>query len=651
MRDIRIDHFHKGLLSEVDSKANKSLEKWRKVFPNCSKGESIILENTQRYLTEANSTSDMAGYDGFVLNLARRSFSKSIAKDIVSIQPMVSPVSKVFYMDPEITSGLTHESFIDQHTSMRGYSNWDSSRGLYSYLSGATTALTASQLFSGSTSVIPYSGGQEGLSALQLLEQTVGSTVSGTNIAFSGYGGLISAAISPTGTTTLNPVSLSFDNDINTGGFWFNGSGLTSASITREFSASTIVNRYRFSPGGGNPGAAPTAWSLSGITGVSGSWTLIDSDTKTNWDASTNLWFDKTLSNTTPYLAYALNITGFASPITLSVAEIQFYNQTTTVGGNFKTNFIMSPQNWTHNLLSGNQISVIISGRTAGSTGSTYFTEWKSYATQEGESEVQRIKLNVSSATIEAKTRKLKSKYTDEASQNLESYLSLNLENELVELMSTEIALEIDREIIMSLINIAPYKSEWFYDQSTLANVPGTYFYSGDQRELTGITLSGSPMDSIAQDALWVKINQMDGTIRKANIYHGANFIVCSTAVGVMIKGMTEFSSEYVGEIIDSEAISCVGKLGSRFKVYIDPYLPRNILLMGYKGDGWDAGYIHAPYTTAIPNVVRDPDELFTITKGFMSRYANKVISNTKYGVINCTFPSTGAYVIVNEEL
>jgi hypothetical protein len=146
-------------------------------------------------------------------------------------------------------------------------------------------------------------------------------------------------------------------------------------------------------------------------------------------------------------------------------------------------------------------------------------------------------------------------------------------------------------------------------------------------------------MDKIAKDTLLVKITEMDSEILKANIYHAANFIVASLKVGTIIEGMKEHETIEDG-LIDLESIHKTGKLLGRIAVYVDPYLPDNILLMGYNGTNWDSGYIYSPYIIAQQNPVADPDELFSKNQGFMARYGKTIVTNKKYGVIDCRFPA-----------
>lgn len=305
-------------------------------------------------------------------------------------------------------------------------------------------------------------------------------------------------------------------------------------------------------------------------------------------------------------------------------------------------NFTVSPQTWARDLFSANLISVMfeeIAGQDAvdGQGGPVVIARWKQYGTNEAVTGMQQVKLKVTGTTVTAKSRKLKISWTQELEQNMQSLFLMGAEDELSELMACEIAAEVDREIVRDLIVVAPYKSYWYYDKAITVYTEDSMF-NGEPLD-TGVNASGKITQYEHEQTLLTKINQMSGVIRKNNVYHEANWIVCSDKVGAVIEGMIEFSPHI--HVTPKDVLSRSGRLNGRYDVYIDPNLPEEICLVGYKGDGWDAGYILAPFIPLeFSPVVSDPDDLFTLYKNAMTRYAKHVVSNKKYGLIICTFPA-----------
>ena len=70
----------------------------------------------------------------------------------------------------------------------------------------------------------------------------------------------------------------------------------------------------------------------------------------------------------------------------------------------------------------------------------------------ENEPRIPEIDIKVDSVAVTAMTKKLKAKWTPELGQDLNAYHNLDAEVELTTLLSEQIALEIDREILEDLI-------------------------------------------------------------------------------------------------------------------------------------------------------------------------------------------------------
>ena len=70
-----------------------------------------------------------------------------------------------------------------------------------------------------------------------------------------------------------------------------------------------------------------------------------------------------------------------------------------------------------------------------------------------GKNEMQEIDIKVDSIAVTAQTKKLKAKWTPELGQDLNAYHNLDAETELTSILSEQIALEIDREILADLVN------------------------------------------------------------------------------------------------------------------------------------------------------------------------------------------------------
>lgn len=259
----------------------------------------------------------------------------------------------------------------------------------------------------------------------------------------------------------------------------------------------------------------------------------------------------------------------------------------------------------------------------------------------ESTSFIPQINLKVLSTFISAETKKLKTVWTPEVAQDLNSYMSLDAEVELTNILSEQIAMEIDREILADLITVASVKGAWsrkigeyvyvdasgFIQRSSAANVTFTYqavFANQDEWEQT----------------LSRVINSVSARIHKLNLRKQANWIVTSTEVSTVLQTMDK---KFVGTGIGEEnekftlGIEKIGSLQSQWDIYRDPYFPQELMLMGYKGDNpMECGYVWSPYIPLIvtPTII-DPNN-FSPIKGVMTRNAKTAIRPDYYGTIRC---------------
>jgi hypothetical protein len=241
------------------------------------------------------------------------------------------------------------------------------------------------------------------------------------------------------------------------------------------------------------------------------------------------------------------------------------------------------------------------------------------YNNLEAKSEMGEITIRFSSVTVNTETRKLRAHWTPELAQDLEAYHSIDAEAELTALLSEHIAAEIDREIIIDLINEAPFRARWDYKGlSNNANFFGT------QKDWN--------------QTLITRVNELSAQIHKATLRGGANWIVCSAEAGAIFDDLEYFHVDGSAQPESEKynlGVEKIGNLGSRYVVYKDPYLPAPIVLLGHKGNTFlEAGYIYAPYIPLqLTQTIYDPND-FTPRKGIMTRYAKKMVNNRFYGVI-----------------
>jgi hypothetical protein len=239
---------------------------------------------------------------------------------------------------------------------------------------------------------------------------------------------------------------------------------------------------------------------------------------------------------------------------------------------------------------------------------------------------IPEINVSLGQESIVAKTRKLKAQWTPEFAQDLNAYHSIDAEAELTSLLSEYISMEIDLELMDMLIQDAATTEKWSAVNNkqwngTAWSTQASAFYN-TQGQWFG--------------TLGTKIQKVSNKIHQKTLRGGANFLVCSPSVATILESIPGYAADTNGDKMDfAMGVQKVGNLNSRFRVYKNPYMTENVILMGYRGSQFlETGAVYAPYVPLIMTpLIYDPVS-FTPRKGIMTRYAKKMIRPEFYGKI-----------------
>ena len=240
------------------------------------------------------------------------------------------------------------------------------------------------------------------------------------------------------------------------------------------------------------------------------------------------------------------------------------------------------------------------------------------------------INVQLRSETISAKTRKLKAQWTPEFSQDLNAFHSLDAEAELTSILSEYISLEIDLEILSMLIENAPITEVWSAKVGNQLNNAGTAFDSNT----AGVYYTQMSWFQ----TLGIKLQKISNEIHQRTLRGGANFMVISPTVATVLESIPGFAADSDGDAAKSTyafGVQKIGALNSRYKVYKNPYMTENTILLGFRGNQFlESGAVYAPYIPLIMTpLVYDPNT-FTPRKGIMTRYAKKMVRPEFYGKV-----------------
>ena len=252
----------------------------------------------------------------------------------------------------------------------------------------------------------------------------------------------------------------------------------------------------------------------------------------------------------------------------------------------------------------------------------------------DGFDKMREIDIKVDSVAVTANTKKLKAKWTPELGQDLNAYHNLDAEVELTSILSEQVALEIDREIMEDLVKGATAATlHW-------SRHPGKFLDRETGKEVGATTAAPDFTGTVSEwyETLIETINDVSAQIHRKTLRGGANFIVCGPEVANILEFTAGFRASVTADS-DRGSVGALktGSISKKFDVYVDPYFPRQLVLVGRKGGSFlESGYVYAPYVPlqVTPTIFGTED--FIPRKGVMTRYAKQMVRADMYGLVVC---------------
>ena len=230
----------------------------------------------------------------------------------------------------------------------------------------------------------------------------------------------------------------------------------------------------------------------------------------------------------------------------------------------------------------------------------------------------REMSFSIEKTSVTAQSRALKAEYTLELAQDLKAIHGLDAEQELANILSSEILAEINREVVRTVYTVAKSGA-----QNNVAN-QGVFDLDVDSNGRWSVEKFKGLMFQVERDA-----NAIAQQTRRGK----GNFIITSADVASALamsgtldysSGLTGAGGPSIGEVDDTGNL-LVGTINGRIKVFVDPFSANvsdtHYYVVGYKGTSpYDAGLFYCPYVPL--QMVRSigPDT-FQPKIGFKTRY------------------------------
>ena len=230
----------------------------------------------------------------------------------------------------------------------------------------------------------------------------------------------------------------------------------------------------------------------------------------------------------------------------------------------------------------------------------------------------REMSFSIEKTSVTAQSRALKAEYTLELAQDLKAIHGLDAEQELANILSSEILAEINREVVRTVYTIAKPGA-----QNNTANA-GRFDLDVDSNGRWSVEKFKGLMFQIERDA-----NAIAQETRRGK----GNFIITSADVASALamsgtldytSGLTGAGGPSIGEVDDTGNL-LVGTMNGRIKVFVDPYSANvsntHYYVVGYKGSSpYDSGLFYCPYVPLQMLRSIDPST-FQPKIGFKTRY------------------------------
>jgi hypothetical protein len=589
-----LDKLTEGIVNrDLQKEGAALLAKWEKTgllegmgSDSQKNGMARLLENqAKELLREASSMAggDVEGFAAVAFPIVRRVFGGLIANDLVSVQPMSLPSGLIFFLDFQHNSasrGSLATTVQSEDLSLYGGGRLGQQITGGVDLSGANSELGPYALNNG------YSSPTSSLTAVAL-----------TSVASGTFGGMRANedVLVPGGVDSQAAFDklCRFDADFTSGSTRVYVARISAALLTdlnKDNLQSIVLS-------GGDNGA-------TAIANVSGSYRQVRRLTSYSGSARDNI-----------NVFFATEGTAAADELTAIDGEFATLHATYALADDFGRTAAAG---------AGNAL-----GAVAGQD------PWG----LENDATIPEIDIKVDSISVTAVTKKLKAKWTPELGQDLNAYHNLDAEVELTSILSEQIALEIDREILEDLVKGSTAETLYwsrrpgkFLDRRT-----GLPIGAGLSNEsLLGADFTGTVSEWY--ETLIETINDVSAQIHRKTLRGGANFVVCSPEVANILEFTAGFRANVTADS-DKGTVGAVnvGSLSKKWDIYVDPYFPRNVVLVGRKGGSFlESGYVYAPYVPlqVTPTIFGVED--FVPRKGVMTRYAKKMVRPDMYGLVIC---------------
>lgn len=247
---------------------------------------------------------------------------------------------------------------------------------------------------------------------------------------------------------------------------------------------------------------------------------------------------------------------------------------------------------------------------------------------------IPEFQIKITQKPITSQTRKYKAIWTQELVQDFGALLSIDAEQEISNMLTDQIVLETDLELIAMLTKGAmESRNEGYFSVRPGYEVSSVV---GGVVSFTTESKYAIPDKSSWFRNIGIPMQKVSQLINQKTAHGGANFAIVSPAIATVLESTAEF-------VVDSQSMQWanggvvpVGTFKNRYRIFVNPLATTdNTIIMGYRGQNpLDFGAAYCPYVPLIllPQLMEPVN--FALTRGVFTRYAKTMLRSDFYGVV-----------------
>jgi hypothetical protein len=229
-------------------------------------------------------------------------------------------------------------------------------------------------------------------------------------------------------------------------------------------------------------------------------------------------------------------------------------------------------------------------------------------ATAEGDT-WNEMSFSIEKTNVVADSHQLKATWSEELAQDYKHVHGGDAESELTNILTGELTSELNRKVLRTIYTAAKLGC-------TYTQTPGTYNLDADA--------DGNGRWFLERVKTFLFAIEREANAVALDSWRGrANIIICSSDVASAISmvGLLDADVNIQNSLeVDPTGTTYIGTYKKVYKVYVDPYVTVDFMVLGYKGaNHMDAGIFYCPYIPLTMVRATDPTN-FQPAIGFKTR-------------------------------